>query len=132
VEYPKFIKEWWAYRRTCHAHVRDELGWWGLKDRSLPGEAKSVVGNIEDLDEVWDTLDTCYDRPEKYIAKALEPVIKFRKYKAYEHAAIMEFYPLLRAAIMGARKAYLQHRLINYQTCPASWPACPKGLETVG
>jgi hypothetical protein len=25
VEYPRFKKEWWAYRRTYHWHVRDEL-----------------------------------------------------------------------------------------------------------
>ncbi len=51
-----------------------------------------MVGDIEDLDKVFDTLDTCDNRPEKYIAEALEPVIKFKKYKAYEHAAIREFY----------------------------------------
>ncbi len=25
VEYPCFRKEWWAYRRMYHVHVRDEL-----------------------------------------------------------------------------------------------------------
>ncbi len=25
VEYPRFRKEWWAYRQTYHGHVRDEL-----------------------------------------------------------------------------------------------------------
>ncbi len=69
MEYPKFKKEWWAYRRAYHAHVRDELSCLALKDRSLPGEAKSVVGDIEDMEKAWDTLDTCYDRPEKYIAR---------------------------------------------------------------
>jgi hypothetical protein len=24
-EYPRFRKEWWAYRRTYHGHVSDEL-----------------------------------------------------------------------------------------------------------
>ncbi len=51
-----------------------------------------MVGDIEDLDKVLDTLDTCDNRPEKYTAEALEPDVKFRKYKAYEHAAIREFY----------------------------------------
>jgi hypothetical protein len=32
-----------------------------------------LVGDVEELDKVWDTLDICYDRPEKYIAEALEP-----------------------------------------------------------
>jgi hypothetical protein len=46
VEYPKFKKEWWAYQRTCHAHVRDELACWVLKDKSLTGEARAVEGDI--------------------------------------------------------------------------------------
>jgi hypothetical protein len=39
----------------------------------------------------------------------------------------MEFYSLLRAAIMGARKAYLLHRLINYQTLPSIMARMPLG-----
>jgi hypothetical protein len=62
---------------------------------------------------VWDTLNTCYDCPEKYIPEALDPIIKFQKYMANEHAEIREFYSLLRAAMMGARRACLLHRLIN-------------------
>jgi hypothetical protein len=38
------------------------------------------------MEKVWDTLNMCYDYPEKYIAEALDPIIKFQKYKAYEHA----------------------------------------------
>jgi hypothetical protein len=116
VEYPKFKKEWWAYRRTYHSHLRNELACQALKDRNLSGEAKAMIGDIEGLDEVWDTLDTCYDHPEKYITEALDPVIKFRKDKVNEHAAIREFFYLLRAAMMGARKACLLHRLISDQT----------------
>jgi hypothetical protein len=48
----------------------------------------------------------------------LDPVIKFRNYKAFDSAAIREFYSLLRAAMMGARKAGLLGRLINDQTLP--------------
>jgi hypothetical protein len=49
VEYLKFKKEWWAYRRMYHTHIRDELvaGVPALKDRSLSREA--VIGDIEDL-----------------------------------------------------------------------------------
>jgi hypothetical protein len=64
-------------------------------------------------------LDTCFDRPEKYISEALEPVVKFRSYKAFDSGAIREFYSILRAAMMGARKAGLLGRLINNQTLPA-------------
>ncbi len=50
--------------------------------------------------------------------EALDPVIKLRSYKAFDSGAIREFYSLLRAAMMGARKAGLLSRLINVQTLP--------------
>jgi hypothetical protein len=116
VEYPQFRKEWWAYRRTYHGHVRDELVCRNLKEKSLASSAQILVNNIEDLREAWDTLDMCFDRPEKYTLEAIEHIIKFRGYKAYE--AVREFYSLLRLAMMRARKAGLLHRLINDQTLP--------------
>jgi hypothetical protein len=76
------------------------------------------VNDIDDLREAWNTLDTCFDRPEKYISEALDPVVKFRSYKAFDNGAIREFYSILRAAMMGARKAGLLSRLINNQTLP--------------
>jgi hypothetical protein len=118
-EYPRFRKEWWAYRRTYHGHVRDELVCRSLKERSLTSSVKILVNDIEDLQEAWNTLDTCFDRPEKYIAEALEPIVRFRSYKMFNNSAIREFYSLLRAAMMGARKAGLLHRLINDQTLPS-------------
>jgi hypothetical protein len=60
----------------------------------------------------------CFDQPEKYISEALDPVVKFRSYKAFDNGAIREFYSILRAAMMGARKAGLLGRLINDQTLP--------------
>jgi hypothetical protein len=48
----------------------------------------------------------------------LDPVIKFRSYQAFDNGAIREFYSILRAAMMGARKAGLLSRLINDQTLP--------------
>ncbi len=48
--------------------------------------------------------------------EALEPIIKFKGYKAFNNGAIREFYSLLRSALMGARKAGLLHRLTNDQT----------------
>jgi hypothetical protein len=47
-----------------------------------------MVTNIEELQEVWDTVGTCFDRPEKYIVEALDPMVKFRKYRALENGAI--------------------------------------------
>ncbi len=48
----------------------------------------------------------------------MDPVVKFRSYKAIDNGAIREFYSLLRAAMMGARKAGLLNQLINDQTLP--------------
>jgi hypothetical protein len=76
------------------------------------------VNDIDNLREAWNTLDTCFDRPEKYTSEALGPVIRFRGYKAFDNRAIREFYSILRAAMMGARKAGLLGRLINDQTLP--------------
>ncbi len=118
VEYPRFRKEWWAYRQTYHGHVRDELVCRSLKKRSLASHVRLLVNDIDDLREAWNTLDTCFDRLEKYISETLDPVVRFRSYKAFNSGAIREFYSILRAAMMGARKAGLLGRLINDQTLP--------------
>jgi hypothetical protein len=118
VEYPRFRKEWWAYRQTYHGHVRDELVCRSLKERSLASHVRLLVNDIDDLRKAWNTLDTCFDRPEKYISEALDPVVRFRSYKAFDSGAICEFYSILRAAMMGERKAGLLGRLINDQTLP--------------
>jgi hypothetical protein len=67
MEYPRFRKEWWAYRQTYHGHVRDELVWRSLKERSLACNVRVLMNEIDDLREAWNTLDTCFDLPEKYI-----------------------------------------------------------------
>ncbi len=89
-----------------------------LKERSLASNVRLLENDIDDLREAWIALDTCFDRPEKYISEALDPVVKFRSYKAFDNGAIREFYSILRAAMMGARKAGLLSRLINDQTLP--------------
>jgi hypothetical protein len=118
VEYSRFRKEWWAYRHTYHSHVRDELVCCSLKEKCLASSVRILVNDIEELKEAWDTLDTCFNRPEKYILEALDPITKFKGYKAFDSSAIREFYSLLRAAMMGARKSGLLRRLINDQTLP--------------
>jgi hypothetical protein len=77
-----------------------------------------MVSHLDDLREIWDTLDTCFERPEKYMEEALRPVVEFRKYKAADSGAVWEFYSLLRAAIKGARGIGRQSLLINDQTIP--------------
>jgi hypothetical protein len=98
--------------------VRDELVCHSLKEKSLASHVRLLVNDIDDLMEAWDTLNTCFDQPDKYISEALDPVIKFRSYKAFNSGAIREFYSLLRAAMMGAKKAGLLGRLNNDQTLP--------------
>jgi hypothetical protein len=40
VEYPRFRKEWWAYRQTYHGHVCNELVCHSLKEGSLASHVR--------------------------------------------------------------------------------------------
>jgi hypothetical protein len=33
-------------------------------------------------------LDTCFERPEKYMEEVLRPIVEFRKYKAADSSAV--------------------------------------------
>jgi hypothetical protein len=77
-----------------------------------------MVSHLDDLREMWETLDTCYERPEKYMEEALRPIVDFRRYKIADSAAVREFYSLLRAAIKGAKGIGRIGLLINDQTIP--------------
>jgi hypothetical protein len=77
-----------------------------------------MISHLDDLQEIWETLDTCYERPEKYMEEALRPVVDFRRYKITDNAAVREFYSLLRAAIKGAKGISRLSLLINDQTIP--------------
>ncbi len=55
---------------------------------SYIGHVRLLVNDIDDLRKAWNTLDTCFDRPEKYISEALDPVVRFRSYKAFDSVAI--------------------------------------------
>ncbi len=83
--------------------VNDDLAAKTLREKCMKGDALRMVSHLEDLQEIWDTLDTCYERPEKYMEEALRPITEFRKYKAADSSAVREFYSLLRAAIKGAK-----------------------------
>jgi hypothetical protein len=77
-----------------------------------------MVSHLDDLREIWETLDTCYERPEKYMEEVLRPIVEFRRYKCTDSAAVREFYSLLRAAIKGAKGIGRLSLLINDQTVP--------------
>jgi hypothetical protein len=116
--YPRFRKEWRAYRETYHSAVNNNLAARALRDKCLKGDALRMVSHLDDLQEMWETLDTCYERPEKYMEVALRPIVDFRRYKITDSAAVREFYSLLRAAIKGAKGIGRLGLLINNQTIP--------------
>ncbi len=67
VNYPRFKKEWRAYKEMYHSAVSDDLAAKTLREKCMKGDAWKMVGHLEELKEIWDTLDTCYERPEKYM-----------------------------------------------------------------
>jgi hypothetical protein len=69
--YPRFRKEWRAYRETYHSAVNNDLAARALRDKCLKADALQMVSHLDDLREMWETLDTCYERPEKYMEEAL-------------------------------------------------------------
>jgi hypothetical protein len=88
--YPRFRKEWRAYRETYHSAVNNDLAARALRDKCLKGDALQMVSHLDD--EMWETLDTCYERPEKYMEEARRPIVDFRRYKIADSAAVREFY----------------------------------------
>jgi hypothetical protein len=47
--------------------------------------------------ELWQTLDVCFDRPEKLIPEAMKLIINFCRYKVIECLAIKKLSSLLRS-----------------------------------
>lgn len=47
-----------------------------------------MTRDIEDLLEIWNTQDVCYERPEKCVMEVLLLVVSFRRYKALDNTAI--------------------------------------------
>jgi hypothetical protein len=88
---------------------------------------KGIVNYIEGLQEIWDTLDTCFDRQEKHILEALDPIVKFKEYRALDSGAVKELYSLLRSAMLQTRKLGLLHHLVNNQTLPSILAWMPMG-----
>jgi hypothetical protein len=43
-----------------------------LREKCVNDEVRKMKGKIKNLNEMWNRLDTCYERPEKYtMSKAL-------------------------------------------------------------
>jgi hypothetical protein len=94
-----------------------------------------MIGHLKELGEIWDTLNTYYERPEKYMEEALKPILEFRKYRVFDNSAIREFYSILRAAIKGAKGIGRLDLLVNDQMVPFSdwkeWATKRPGLRRV-
>ncbi len=58
--YPRFKREWVAYKETYHSIVNDDLAAKTLREKCVKGEAHKMINHLDDLGEIWDTLDTCY------------------------------------------------------------------------
>jgi hypothetical protein len=59
----------------------------------------------------------------KYITEAPDPIVKFRKYRAFDNGSVREFYSLLRLAMLGARRVTSTvSSMIKH--CQASWRGC--------
>jgi hypothetical protein len=52
-----------------HALVGDSRVAKTLRANCVSKEVQKMIGNIDDLAEIQDTLDTCYERPAKYMTK---------------------------------------------------------------
>ncbi len=98
--------------------MSDDLAAKTMWEKCVKGDAFKMVSHLDDLGEMWDTLDTCYERPEKYMEEALWPVLEFRKYRVGDSSAVREFYSILRAAIKGAKSIERLDLLVNDQTVP--------------
>lgn len=59
-----------------------------LREKCVSGDAHRMIGNVEDLVEIWDTLNTCYQRSEQYMAEALKPIIEFKSYRVSDSGTL--------------------------------------------
>ncbi len=90
-----------------------------LREKRVSKDVRKMIGNVENLCEIWDMLDICYERPDKDMLEAMKPIFVFRRYKMPNSAAIRGFYFLLRTAIKGARMVAHVRLLINDQGIPS-------------
>jgi hypothetical protein len=81
-----------------------------LKERSLASNVRLLVKDIDDLREAW--------KPWTHALTGRRSTFPRHWTPSFNNGAIREFYSILRAAMMGARKAGLLSRLINDQMLP--------------
>jgi hypothetical protein len=69
MNYSRFKTEWLAYWQAYHNFVRDYLMAKSLREKCVWEEVRKRISNVEDLTEILDTLDKCYERPESICPK---------------------------------------------------------------
>jgi hypothetical protein len=84
-----------------------------------------MIGYLEELGEIWDTLDACYERPEKYMEEALKPILEFRKYRLFDNSAIREFSRYLGLLSREPTVSEDWASLSMTRQCRRSWARCP-------
>jgi hypothetical protein len=65
VNYPRCKKEWQAFQQAYTAMVSNNLAAKTLREKCVSGDEVKMIVHLEDLDKIWKTLGTCYERPEK-------------------------------------------------------------------
>jgi hypothetical protein len=81
---------------------------------------------MEEMEEVWKTLDTCSHRLEKYIAEALNPLSSSGD-ASHLNMQISGSFICCWAAMIGARGVQRLPMLINEQTLPSIMDCIPPG-----
>ncbi len=87
-----------AYRQTYHAMVSNNLAAKTLREKCVSEDLMKMIGHLE---EIWETLDIWYKRPEKYMAEALKPILEFRR--------VQNFIPSLEQLLKGKSSGTYWH-----------------------
>ncbi len=89
-----------------------------LREKCVNKEVERMIGNIEDLYEMWSIMDTCCERPENSKFEAIQPIVELKKCKMSKSTTIREFYSVLRAAFKLAKVVGHLELLGSKQTLP--------------
>ncbi len=91
--------------------MRENLVTKNLREKCMNQQVKKMTENIKSFSEIWQTMDTYYERPDKYIAEALKPLV-ISEHEVADIAVVRDFFLLLRVAIFEAKAVGLK-KLIN-------------------
>ncbi len=88
-----------------------------------------MIENTQDLHKIQNIVDVC---PKKYIIEVLQPIMNFRRYKAFDNTAIREFSSILRATTIGLRLSACSRCLSMCSPLPPSWGRCWPWTQSSG